>query len=258
VFITGFSAGGYEAYRAGCLLSRQVAGVAPVGVSMNKQLYDTCRPARPVSALIIIGTADSAHKGGTSRLPSVAATAALWRTIDGCRATLQPKLSTAGGPTTQQLWSGCADASAVGLYQIQGGYHIWPSPGLRNNTPDSRYDAATAVWQFFSGLRAGSLTRPDVQRVRTSAAGLTASGKSSRRARQVNATLVLGEPLTATITLSARGHTVVRRQQRLGPGTNVLHVRLPGSAHAARYGLRIVLVDRYGRTQTITRTLGTG
>jgi poly(3-hydroxybutyrate) depolymerase len=47
VYVTGFSTGGYESYRSGCLLSNKVAAIAPVGVSMNQALYQTCRAPGP-------------------------------------------------------------------------------------------------------------------------------------------------------------------------------------------------------------------
>ena len=257
VYITGFSAGGYEAYRAGCLLSRQVAAVAPVGVTMNQVLYRTCQPRRPVSTLIIIGTADPHYGGGSGPLPSAPAAAALWRTIDGCPSQ-NAQQTIAGGPTVQQVWSGCVDGSRVGLYQIQGGYHIWPSPGLHNGTPDSRYDGATAAWQFFSGLRGGSLTRPDVRRVAVAASGLSASGGQTRAARRVTATITSSEPLAVTVTLSAGGRTLARATRRASAGTLTLRLAVPGSAHASRYRLRILVSDRYGRSETVTRTVAAG
>jgi polyhydroxybutyrate depolymerase len=149
VYVTGFSAGGYESYRAGCLLGDTVAAIAPVGVSMNATLYETCKPSRPVSTLIIIGSADTGHYGGYGGLPSAPAAAARWRALDRCPA--QPAIrSRAPGPTDEQLWSGCAGGSGVGLDVIRGGTHSWPAPALGRSSPDGRFDAAAAIWAFFA------------------------------------------------------------------------------------------------------------
>jgi polyhydroxybutyrate depolymerase len=155
VYVTGFSSGGYESYRAGCLLSKQVTAIAPVGVSMNATLYRTCRLSRPVSALIVIGSADAGHYGGYGRLPSAPAAAAKWRSLDGCPAK-PPRSSWAPGPTNQLIWTDCSNGSAVGLSVVVGGTHIWPGPRLGSSSPDGRYAASAAIWAFFSAHRAGS------------------------------------------------------------------------------------------------------
>ena len=155
VYVTGFSAGGYESYRVGCMLSGKVSAIAPVGVSMNGKLYRTCRPARPVSALITIGSADTGHYGGYGKLPSAPAAAARWRSLDGCPPRA-PARSRAAGPTTRLRWSHCRGGSAVGLDVIAGGGHVWPGarPGVFG--PDARYEASAAIWAFFAGLRSPS------------------------------------------------------------------------------------------------------
>ena len=158
VYVTGFSAGGYESYRSGCLLSNKVAAIAPVGVSMNQALYQTCRVSRPVSTLIIIGSADAGHYGGYSGLPSAPAAAAKWRALDSCPPA-PPSSSQAPGPTNRRLWTGCADGSAVGLNVVVGGGHTWPGPQLGSSTPEGRYDASAAIWAFFAAHRAGSRSR---------------------------------------------------------------------------------------------------
>lgn len=150
VYVTGFSAGGYESYRSGCLLSGKVAAIAPVGVSMNAKLYKSCKISRPVSTLIVIGGADTSHYGGYGELPSAPAAAARWRELDGC-ASSPPRVTQAPGPTTQKRWRGCAHGSAVGLDVIAGGGHIWPSR-LRSAGPDAGYEAAAEIWAFFASV----------------------------------------------------------------------------------------------------------
>lgn len=152
VYVTGFSSGGYESYRSGCLLSDKVAAIAPVGVSMNGALYRSCKPSRPVSTLIIVGSADIGHYGGHGRLPSAPAAATRWRALDHCPST-PPTSTTAPGPTNRQTWTGCANGSAVGLDVVVGGSHVWPGPRLGSSNPDGRYDASAAIWAFFAAHR---------------------------------------------------------------------------------------------------------
>ena len=85
VYVTGFSAGGYEAWRMGCLYSSQVAGIAIVGNNMNQQLYDTCHLTRPESEYLLVGGADSIRPSGIpGKLPGAPKTTARWRQLDGC------------------------------------------------------------------------------------------------------------------------------------------------------------------------------
>jgi polyhydroxybutyrate depolymerase len=245
VYVTGFSAGGYESFRVGCLLSDQVAAVAPVAVSMNRVLYDTCQLRRPVSTLIIVGSADP-HYGGVGGLPSAPQAAARWRALDQCPPTGPLASEVAGGPTDVQLWSACADGSAVGLDVISGGGHIWPGPHLSPASPDSRFSAATAVWTFFSGLRAGSATTPDAR--------LRAVHVS---ARAVQLTLGLGEPVHVRAWLSLNGHRLAARRQRVSASGGQAGLRLPlrGALAPGRYRLRLVITDTYGRTTALSRIL---
>jgi polyhydroxybutyrate depolymerase len=247
VYVTGYSAGGYESYRVGCLLSDKVAAIAPDAVSMNPTLYATCRPVRPVSTLITIGSADTEHFGGHSRLPSAPAAAARWRMLDGC-APGTASSSQASGPTSQQLWSGCADDSAVGLDIVQGGVHIWPGPRLGAGTPDGRYEASQAIWAFFAGLRAGSLHTPDA---RLSSLRVLAGGEAS----QLVLTLHLGGPVTVHATFTRRGHrvaSVLRPLARAGTSRLALALARGGGG---TYVASIVITDRYGRSLTVKRTV---
>jgi polyhydroxybutyrate depolymerase len=247
VYVTGYSAGGYESYRVGCLLSDKVAAIAPDAVSMNPKLYKTCKPVRPVSALITIGSADTEHFGGHSRLPSAPVAAARWRELDGCSPGT-PSSAQAPGPTSQQRWSGCADGSAVGLDIVQGGVHIWPGSKLGPGTPDGRYEASTAIWAFFAGHRAGSLHTPDARlsslRVRAGAAG-----------SRLVLTLRIGGPVTVHATFSRGGRRIASPRRALThPGTARLALGLARGG-GGTYVASIVIADRYGRSLTVKRTV---
>jgi len=146
VYVTGFSAGAYISYFVGCRLSRKVAAIAPVSSGMLPQ---TCHLARPVSELTIIGTMDILPLKGTARFPPAASVAALWRGLDHCPARAPRAVQV--GPTGQTTWAGCADGSAVGLYIINGGRHVYPgSSDAAPGSPDASYDASRAIWAFFA------------------------------------------------------------------------------------------------------------
>jgi polyhydroxybutyrate depolymerase len=246
VYVTGFSAGGYESYRSGCLLSNQVAAVAPVAVSMNRLLYDSCKLSRPVSALITIGSADTGHYGGYGKLPSAPEAAARWRALDGCPPEA-PSSANAPGPTNQQLWLGCADGSAVGLDVVSGGTHIWPGPRLGSSTPDGMYEASAAIWAFFAAHRASSASTPDVR-------VLSVRAKLVGRTSEAVVTLLSGEPLTASAKLSLNRRTVASARRSLSRGTGDLILK-PAHSSAGAYSLRLRLSDAYGRGLSLTRTV---
>ncbi len=248
VYVTGFSAGGYESYRSGCLLSKKVAAIAPVGVSMNQALYQTCTVSRPVSTLIVIGSADAGHYGGYSGLPSAPEAAAKWRALDGCPPA-PPSTSRAPGPTNRRIWTGCADGSAVGLNVVVGGGHTWPGPQLGSSTPDGRYGASAAIWAFFAAHRAGPLRKPDA---RLSSVRV----KLGHPTREVELTLSLGERLTVRAALSRNRRTVAAVRRSLTPGDAVhFKLRVPQNARAGPYSLSILLTDAYGRTLRLARTI---
>lgn len=246
VYVTGFSSGGYESYRVGCMLSDKVAAVAPDAVSMNRTLYETCRPVRPVSALITIGSADAGHYGGYGGLPSAPAAAARWRTLDGCSPGVLSSAQ-APGPTIQRRWSQCTDNSTVGLDVVQGGMHVWPGPRLGADTPDGRYDISAAIWAFFAGHRAGSLHTPDARlsslRVLTGVAG-----------SHLVLTLRLGGPVTVHVTFSRgrRRIALLRALVRAGTARQALPLKRGGGG---TYIASIVIADRYGRSLSVTRTV---
>jgi polyhydroxybutyrate depolymerase len=149
VYVTGFSAGAYITYFVGCRLSLLVTAIAPISGAMAPQ---RCKPTRPISELTIIGTKDIVPLSGTRRFPAPATVTARWRVIDGCPKS--PASTSIVGPTTERVWSPCAQGTAVGFYVIAGGKHAYPgAPGTAGNSPDSRYDASRAAWAFFASHR---------------------------------------------------------------------------------------------------------
>jgi polyhydroxybutyrate depolymerase len=146
IYVTGFSAGGYISYFAGCRLGATIAAIGVVSAGMRSQ---RCAPPHPVSELTLIGTHDIIPLTGTARFPSQAAVASLWRGIDGC-GSRAPRVSTVG-PVTERVWGPCAKGTGVALYILAGGVHEYPGgSGLARSSPDAAYSASEAVWAFFA------------------------------------------------------------------------------------------------------------
>ena len=148
VYFTGISNGAMMSYRVACEMAEQVAAIAPVEGALNVE----CHPTAPVSVLIFHGTADRLvpFEGGSTpfqaddnrRNNSVAGAVNFWVKRDGCAV-----------PATQEItpevhidkFSNCQQGTAVELYAIQGGHHMWPGRALSGN----RVPATDLMWDFF-------------------------------------------------------------------------------------------------------------
>ncbi len=152
VFVTGASNGAMMAYRFACERADQVRAVASVAGAVRAA---ACQPSRPVSVLEIHGTADPLlpYEGGRpdaveaagAMYPSTPAMIQRWAEIDSCPPPQPPKVS---GAVTTELWRGCANDTTVSLITVQGGGHIWFTPGLGG--PNGALDATGTIWRFFS------------------------------------------------------------------------------------------------------------
>jgi polyhydroxybutyrate depolymerase len=149
IFATGISNGAMMSYRLACELSDQIAAIAPVEGAQNLP----CHPANPVSLIIFHGTADHLvpFNGGTTLFQlgpqrsdtPVADAMAFWVKQNGCAAT-PVRSETLALRTTK--YSDCASDSAVELYAIQGGHHMWPGVSLSGNA----VPATDLIWSFFA------------------------------------------------------------------------------------------------------------
>jgi polyhydroxybutyrate depolymerase len=245
VYVTGFSAGGYETWRAGCELSSKVAAIAIVSGAMNGPLYNSCAPSRPVSQMLMVGSSDSTrYTGVPGRLPSPFQTTAKWRALDGCssQVTQSGQVST----VSQQTWGACTDGSAVALYIVHGAGHVWPPIGA--GAPQD-YSASEAVWAFFAAHRAA----PRTVGAKLTSVRVMRKGKS----RAVVSSFRLGEPVTVVETI-ARGHrTLLRKVFQLQRGANnvAANLAVPHSVGAGRYTIGVAIGDQYGRKLIVLRSV---
>ena len=147
VFVAGFSFGAAMAYRVGCQLSDKVAAIAVVSGAL---VFSPCHPTRPVSVLMMQGTADTDFPyqgGGSYSIPSVASVARMWAGLDGCTG---PGRQTAAGIITTNDWSPCRSGASVRLEVIAGAPHAWF--GYEANPLPGEPRANSTVWDFFSNV----------------------------------------------------------------------------------------------------------
>jgi polyhydroxybutyrate depolymerase len=148
VYATGISNGAMMSYRLACEVAEKFAAIAPVEGAQDI----ACRPAQPVSVIVFHGTADHLvpFDGGStpfqmgskrSDVP-VAETVAFWVKYNGCSPAPQHQEST---EVHTDIYSGCRAGTAVALYAIQGGHHMWPGIPLSHNS----VPATDLIWAFF-------------------------------------------------------------------------------------------------------------
>lgn len=253
VYVMGFSNGAAFTFKLGCSLSSKLAAIVPVSAVMNPTLEGPCTLTHPIAELSIIGSADGLINGAPPRVLSAAQTAANWRAGDGCSST-RAALSSLVGPTVQQSWTPCTDGSAVGLYVVQGGTHIYPQDAqfhLSPSNPDAQYNATSAIWAFLSGQQArftvdASLLSLRIKSIR--------HGKRSQR--EVVAGFRLGGPMGVTTDLLSGRRIAAGHVFGFASGGRTQAILpLSSKTRAGRYAVQFVLVDPYGRKLSIRRTI---
>ena len=152
VYATGFSNGGMLAHRLGCELA-SVAAVASVAGALTVE----CRPAHPVSVLVVHGTVDPVvpFGGGVRFLapterpfPSVESALGAWRRVDACPAGAR---ATRRGTLARRSWGPCAGGTSVSVVALEGAGHGWPGGRSWDNPSGTTdFDATAAAWRFFA------------------------------------------------------------------------------------------------------------
>jgi polyhydroxybutyrate depolymerase len=133
IYVGGFSIGAVMTDRIGCQLADRVSAIVVVS---GGPWSTECDPVRPVSVLIMHGSADT-----TFRIEVANSLAVRWRTVNHC---LGEPARMAIGDKAIALTSGdCADDSRVEFVTIEGQGHVW------FDAPD----ATQVAWQFLSSLK---------------------------------------------------------------------------------------------------------
>jgi len=152
VVAVGFSQGGVFVHRLACEMADLVTAVASIAAPMATPMAQRCRPVRPVSVLVAMGTLDDAYPyegrvAGDRTTLGARETAAFWRTMNGCGGMPEPPGTARYPGAIAERWSGCDRGVAVTLYTVDGGRHAWRlSPG---------FDAAAVVAMLVRGAVGG-------------------------------------------------------------------------------------------------------
>ncbi len=166
-FVTGVSNGGMMTFQLACEAADRFAAAAPVIGSMAEGL--DCRPARPLSLLVMNGTEDPLvpWEGGSVRLGErelgrvlpVEASVTFWVEANGCdpdpgRAWLPDKDPEDGSRVERVTYTGCREGTQVVLYRVEGGGHTWPggsqyAPQSLIGTVNRDLHAGEVIWAFF-------------------------------------------------------------------------------------------------------------
>lgn len=147
IYVCGFSAGGFMAYRMGVELASRIAAIGVGSGAIGNANYTVSRPRTPVPAIVFHGKMDPniGYNGGVSPHTnlSVAESIKFWTKADGC--TNQPhQTKKQNGNLVIDDYDQCRDGSEVVLYSFGTGTHEWPR--LSNN---DKYDATQAELEFF-------------------------------------------------------------------------------------------------------------
>jgi polyhydroxybutyrate depolymerase len=161
------SNGGFMSGRLACDLSGRVAAVAIVGASLSENVAANCHPAKPVSVLVVQGTADPLVpiRGGPlgHNFPGGAVLshdAAIERFAEVNHCSGEPKKESipdkAGDGTTLDVttYGSCAEGTEVEGYVVNGGGHTWPGgmhylPATFIGKTTRNVDGSKVTWEFF-------------------------------------------------------------------------------------------------------------
>lgn len=169
VYVTGISNGAMMSFRLACELTGKIAAIAAVSGNMPYDLAPHCSPARPISVLMISGTADPLMPWGggeagsrrvkVGRVLSVAQTVKFWTAHNQCAPTpsitweppRDPRDSTR---VRKEVYEDGKEGTEVILYAIEGGGHSWPKghqylPELFVGKTSQNLDANEVIWNFF-------------------------------------------------------------------------------------------------------------
>lgn len=158
VYVVGMGQGGFMANRIGCELDRKVAAVASVGGAMADSAQFYCNSNRPVSVMLINGTADSVinyYSGSPGFWQPIDSLVQFWVQRNGCTPIPSsgslPDLVNEGSTIETETWT-CPDSTELLLYRVVNGGFAWP--GATDSLPNSGIinqdiNAASEVWNFF-------------------------------------------------------------------------------------------------------------
>jgi len=159
IYATGFSNGGFMAYKLACQLSHRIAAVASVSGVMSTSTLENCNPSRPIPVLHIHGTKDIyVFIDGLKEWLSVEETILYWTNFNNCdiseMTVLQDSDPTDDCTVEKYSYENCTNNSNVTYYKIIDGGHTWPGSGpvtYQNTNLD--INASLEIWNFFKDFQ---------------------------------------------------------------------------------------------------------
>ena len=170
IYATGISNGAMMSQRLACEMSDTFAAVASVAGTLPDDLSSRCKPAKPISVMLVHGTDDPIvpYSGGSIALGTRAIGGKVWSAKDTFdfwskhdRCSGQPKTNILpdtdpkdGTTISRQHSSGCVADTAVELLTVNGGGHTWPNsiqylPERFIGKTSRDVDATKVIWKFF-------------------------------------------------------------------------------------------------------------
>lgn len=169
IYMLGVSFGGMMALRAGCEISRQLAGVGVVLASLPRPLAKGCMPDKALPIFIINGTDDTVIplKGGSVKIAGrkfgevipITETVDTWLLTNGCndspffgeRHEFKPGKKAKGIRT--EFYSQCSSGMPVQLFLVDGGQHDVPSfrrnRKIQTDESSGDFNPMLEIWNFF-------------------------------------------------------------------------------------------------------------
>ena len=130
IFAAGFSNGAVFMHELACEMAGEFAGVAVISALLYPETAVRCNPSRPISILLVNGTADETFPWEGGLYMSVSSTASFWAGLNGCTGepTIEwlPDAEDDGTRVWTETYQDCDRSVEVVLYGIEGGGHTWP------------------------------------------------------------------------------------------------------------------------------------
>ncbi len=154
IYVVGLSNGGILAQKLACEAPDQIAAIATVAASLPVQFSSHCQTQKPVSLLMINGTADSVvpWQGGAApkvkvgrnlSIPPIPDVVNFWQQHNACPASGRVEQPSNLVEVTDYL--SCQAQSEVMLVALQGAGHVWAGGGYGQSAYG---DTTQRVWQF--------------------------------------------------------------------------------------------------------------
>lgn len=155
VYVVGLSNGGILAQKLACEAPDQIAAIATVAASLPIQFSSHCQTQKPISLLMINGTADSVvpwqggeppnvRVGRNLSIPPIPDVVNFWQQHNGCPT--KAKIEQPSNLVEVTDYQSCQAQSEIMLVALKGAGHVWAGGGY-GQSPFG--DTTQRVWQFF-------------------------------------------------------------------------------------------------------------